>query len=274
MRDEHFRNAVLFVEHVRHHRLLNLDQRAIGSRGRRADAQRPAGEASLAEEVTGTQDGDDRFLALLGGHPVLHLASSDVEDRIRRVSLAVDGAVRAVFKHGFPAGDSRQEGFPIDELSFLLYRSNHRLAFVACHNNLRLLAQGIAVRPVFQNSIPANDFSGGGIPIDRLAFLSHNNPRLLRVRPWYQKESGFSDAPRTTSRVGLAARQSNCLRNFPLLVTRQPLSSNGAKDRPGNLIDFNVRSSFNPVDEGVKQFAVVGSRVGNLTYLNVGRAPE
>jgi hypothetical protein len=67
MRDEQFRDVVLFVEHVRHQRLLNLDQRAIGSRNRRGDAQRPAGEASLAEEVTGAQNDDDRFLLLKVG---------------------------------------------------------------------------------------------------------------------------------------------------------------------------------------------------------------
>jgi len=162
MRDEQVRDVLLFVEHARHQHLLNLDQRAIGNRGRRGDAQRLTGKASLAEEVTIPQEGDDRFLTLLGGHRVLHLASPDVEYRIRRVSLAVDGPVRAVFKHGFPARDSRQEGFPIDELSFLLCRSNHWLAFITRHNNLPLLVEDITVRGVFQNSIPANDFSEGG----------------------------------------------------------------------------------------------------------------
>ena len=67
MGDEHFRDGVLFVEQARHQRLLNLDQRAIGNRGRRGDAQRLTGEASLAEELTGAQNDDDRFLLLKAG---------------------------------------------------------------------------------------------------------------------------------------------------------------------------------------------------------------
>ena len=74
-----------------------LARRAIGHGGSRGDAQQLACQASLAEEVTVAQNGDDRFLALLGCHRELHLASSQVEHGIRRFSLPEDGAVRAVF---------------------------------------------------------------------------------------------------------------------------------------------------------------------------------
>src|SRR3989304_1185827 len=94
---------------------------------------------------------------------------------------------------------------------------------------------------VFPPAIPAMAASQ---PTGWLFLAITSSLHLLRARPRYQKELGFSDAPRTTSRVGLAPRQSNCLRNFPLTVTRQPLSSNGSKDRPGYLIDFNVTNSF------------------------------
>ena len=60
-------------------------------------------------------------LPSLGCYGELHLASSQVEHGIRRISLPEDGAVRAVFYNGFPAGDSSQEGFPIDRLSLLLF---------------------------------------------------------------------------------------------------------------------------------------------------------
>src|SRR5512141_60472 len=97
-------------------------------------------QASLAEELAGAQNGDDRFLALLGGHRELHLASLDVEDGIRRFSLPEDGAVRGVFFNGLPAVDSSDEGFPIDRLGFLICCNNLWLLFVTRHNNLRLLA--------------------------------------------------------------------------------------------------------------------------------------
>src|ERR1035441_9714662 len=136
MREEQFRNVALLVQHARYQRLRNPDQIAICHRGSRCDAQLLTCQASLAEEVTVAQDGDDRFLALVGCHRELHLALSDVEHGIRRLSLAEDIAVRAVFNVGFPAGESSEEGFPIDRLVFLICRNNLRLASVTRHNNL------------------------------------------------------------------------------------------------------------------------------------------
>ena len=97
MRDEQFRDAVLFVEHAHHQQLFDLVKSTIGQRASRGHAQRPTGEASLAEELTGAQNGDDRFLALLGCDRVFHLALLDIPHGIRGVSLHIDRAVRAVF---------------------------------------------------------------------------------------------------------------------------------------------------------------------------------
>ena len=46
-----------------------------------------SGQTSFAEEFVRTKDCNDGFLALLRNDGDLHLASLEVEDRIRRVSL-------------------------------------------------------------------------------------------------------------------------------------------------------------------------------------------
>src|ERR1700674_417072 len=124
MRDEQFRDVELFVEDARHPRLLDADKTTIGHRGCGRDAQRLTCQASLAEEITGVQNGNDRLLALLGCNRDLHLAASDVEHRIRRFPLPEDLAVRAVFYSGFPGADSSEDGFPIDSLAFLTWHNN------------------------------------------------------------------------------------------------------------------------------------------------------
>jgi hypothetical protein len=55
--------------------------------------------------------------------------------------LAEDVAVRAVFNVGFPAGESSEEGFPIDDRLVSICRSSLRLVFRQGHNNLLLLAE-------------------------------------------------------------------------------------------------------------------------------------
>jgi hypothetical protein len=81
-------------------------------------------EASLTEEVAGAQDGHDPFFALLGHNRELHLASPEIEQRIRRLSLPEDATVRCVFYKGLPAEDSGEDGLPIDRLAFLVRHDN------------------------------------------------------------------------------------------------------------------------------------------------------
>ena len=66
MPDKQFRNIVMIMKYTLHQRFLNLVKGAIGHRNSRCHAQRLTGEASLAEELTGAQNGDDCFFALLG----------------------------------------------------------------------------------------------------------------------------------------------------------------------------------------------------------------
>src|ERR1700730_1504035 len=48
------------------------------------------GQASLAAEIAGSEDCNDRFFPLLGNHGELHFAALDVENRIRRLPLRKD----------------------------------------------------------------------------------------------------------------------------------------------------------------------------------------
>ena len=119
--------------------------------------QRLAGKASLTEELVVAQNGDDRFLALVGGHREFHLALMEIEHGIRRVSLHEDHAVRAVFQNAFPARDSCQEYWPIDgrrlpvgwrkcRLAFAIGPDILRRALLWRHNNPSfLLAEGESV---------------------------------------------------------------------------------------------------------------------------------
>jgi hypothetical protein len=66
MCDEQFRDIVLFVQRAHHQRLRDPGQMASGHCGSRSDAHGLTCEASLAEELPGTQNGDNRFLALVG----------------------------------------------------------------------------------------------------------------------------------------------------------------------------------------------------------------
>ena len=59
-------------------------------RGGAGHAQRLAGQASLAKEVAGAQNGNHRFLALLGDDRELDLAFLDIEDGVGRVALQED----------------------------------------------------------------------------------------------------------------------------------------------------------------------------------------
>src|SRR2546422_3681556 len=134
MRDEQFRDAVLFMQHARHQRLFDPGKRTVCHRGSRGYTQRLTCKAPLAEEFTGAQNGDDRFLTLFRCNRKPHFAPLEVEHGIRRLSLPEDVAVRAVFCNRLADRDASEEGFPID-----------RLVFLTRHDGLRQLAEGQAV---------------------------------------------------------------------------------------------------------------------------------
>src|SRR5512136_1680638 len=97
MLDKQFRDVVLFVEHARHQRLLNLVESAIRHGDSRCHTRWLTCEASLAEEFAGAQNGDNGLFALLGHDRELHLTSPEIEQGIRRLPLPEDAVARSVF---------------------------------------------------------------------------------------------------------------------------------------------------------------------------------
>ncbi len=125
--EEKFREIMLFMEHAGHQRLIDPYKAAIGDGRGRSNAQWLSGEASFAEKVAAIENGYDRLFALPGGYRNSDLASPDVKDRIRPVSLSEDTAVSPVFEvQRLAAGDFSQKRFPISSPAFLV-----------CHNQAR-----------------------------------------------------------------------------------------------------------------------------------------
>ena len=125
MFDKQFRNVMMLEKHMLHQRLLDLVKRAICHRSSRRGTLRLPGEASLAEKLTGVEDCDDRFFALLGYNRELYLAPPEVEQGIRRLPLPEDVTVYAAFYYGLPPKDAVKQIFPINVPLFFI-----------CHNNL------------------------------------------------------------------------------------------------------------------------------------------
>lgn len=105
---------MLLVEHANHGRPINSDQSAVRHRHSRSNAQRLPCEAALTEKITGGEHGDNGFLPLFGCNCQLYLALPEIVDRIRRLALPEDIALRAVLHCRIAAGNFREDGFPID----------------------------------------------------------------------------------------------------------------------------------------------------------------
>ena len=114
MCDEQFRNFVPLVENADHERLTKLVQSAGCNCGRRCHSLPLAGEASLAEELTGTQQGKGCFSALFGNDRELHPAASEVQNGIRGLPLLKDLAVGDAFNGSVFAREFGEKDFPWD----------------------------------------------------------------------------------------------------------------------------------------------------------------
>ena len=113
MRDEHFRETRLAVEHARHLRLVHSRQPAIAHGKGRGHAQRLTGQTSFAEELAGAQSRDDGFLAFLGRDAELHFASHEKVHRIRRRSLHENRVLVTEFQDGLHPGRASQQRCPV-----------------------------------------------------------------------------------------------------------------------------------------------------------------
>ncbi len=116
VRDEHFGQRRLVVEHLGHRRLLDLHQRARVGGDRREHPRRLAGEAAFAEKLRDTQRRDNRFLAFTRRHAELHLAAHDKVERVGRRALLEHRLMRGVFDRDLPLGDAREQHFPPDQI--------------------------------------------------------------------------------------------------------------------------------------------------------------
>src|SRR5262245_47645799 len=86
MRRESFGEIRLVAEHPHHRGLVQSGYHGVlhGPGGR--NAPRPSGQTTLADEVSGLEEGDDCFLTLRRHDCDLDPAFSNVEDGIRRVA--------------------------------------------------------------------------------------------------------------------------------------------------------------------------------------------
>src|SRR5712692_8849986 len=68
-------------------------------------------QASFAKKMTGSQDCDDRFLALLGNDRELDLALLDVKNRVRDLSLRKNNMILSVFEYRFSLAHLGKKNF-------------------------------------------------------------------------------------------------------------------------------------------------------------------
>src|SRR6266436_281545 len=96
-----------------HGRLLQASNHAFIDRPRCCDAQRMAIQTSLAKKVTGSQDCNHRFLALLGNDGELDLTLLDVKNRVRDLSLRKNNLILPIFGYRFPLANLGEKYFGI-----------------------------------------------------------------------------------------------------------------------------------------------------------------
>jgi len=85
------RKRMLLIQDVHHFSLFNPNHDAQSNGGSCRYAHTLARQASLAQKASGTQQCDNRFLAVTRQHRKLHAPSLNVEDRPSGVSLGKDG---------------------------------------------------------------------------------------------------------------------------------------------------------------------------------------
>src|SRR5436190_17750412 len=94
-----------------HGRLLQASYHAFINGPSCCDAERMAIQTAFAKKVAGSQDCNDRFLALLGNDGEFDLALLDVKNRVRDLSLRKDNLILPIFGYRFFPGPPWREMF-------------------------------------------------------------------------------------------------------------------------------------------------------------------
>src|SRR6266403_5934707 len=97
-----------------HGRLGQAINHAFIHRRHGREPQRMAIETSFAEKMTGSQDCNYCFLALLGNDGEFELAFLDVKNGVRHVSLRENNLVLAIFEYRFALADFGEEFLGIE----------------------------------------------------------------------------------------------------------------------------------------------------------------
>jgi len=99
----------------RHHGCFRYrSDQAFFHRGSRRDAHRLAIKTTLAEELIGFDNSDNRFLALIGYDDDFDLAFLKIEDRIRGIALGEYGLILSVLRYRFPGPYLGEKHFGIE----------------------------------------------------------------------------------------------------------------------------------------------------------------
>src|ERR1700745_3031315 len=114
MRHEHLGKLRLTLKERQHGFFRYRSDQAFFHRQRRRDAYRLAVETTFAEELIGSDNSDNRFLALIGCDDDFDLAFLKVEDGIRAIALGEDDLFLAEFRYVFPGPHLGEKHFGIE----------------------------------------------------------------------------------------------------------------------------------------------------------------
>src|ERR1043166_5180185 len=117
MGNEYLRKSRFLMDHANNGRSFEShDHRVCHGRDGRYALRLP-GKTRFTEEFVRSKNCDDGLLALLRNNGDLGLASLDVEDSVRGISLRKHDLVLAVFANGPSLADLREKGFRIERWS-------------------------------------------------------------------------------------------------------------------------------------------------------------
>jgi hypothetical protein len=151
VRHEQFRKFRLIMNGRDHSRPLQASYHAFIDRHSGRDSQRLAIQTSFAKKVTGSQDRDYRFPALLGNDSEFYPALLDVENRVRDLSLWENNLIFSIFGYCFSLAHFGEKYFGIKRrLAPLL----HNITFSLPQPNCSFPDKGSGIQVNIAISVP------------------------------------------------------------------------------------------------------------------------